>query len=153
MRLKACLNVHTKYSPNIKSKHMFPLIQPEEKDEIEDITGNEERQQTNKQTIDRYPSWTPTSNLKFESGYSNGGFPLKKIPSRSFQAIFDPNLAPDQRQNYRRKPKMTEEEQRSKERQLLVDFVSPLDTVSRVLFPLAFLVFNVFYFLWMMNTI
>lgn len=78
---------------------------------------------------------------------------MRKIPSRSFQAIFDPNLPPDQRQNYRRKPKITEEEKRNKERQLLVDFVSPLDTVSRVLFPLAFILFNVFYFLWMMDTI
>lgn len=104
-------------------------------------------------TVDRYPSWTPTSNLKFESGYANAGFPLRKIPSRSFQAIFDPNLPPDRRQNYRRKPKLTDEEKRAKEKQLLIDFVSPLDTVSRVLFPIAFVVFNVFYFLWMMNVI
>ncbi|CAB4007421.1 glycine receptor subunit alpha-3-like [Paramuricea clavata] len=118
-------------------------------DEVENVEG----QQNIKQTVDRYPSWTPTSNLKFESGCANGGFPLRKIPSRSFQAIFDPNLPPDQRQNYRRKPKMPAEEKRCKERQLLIDFVSPLDTVSRVIFPLAFVVFNIFYFLWMMDEI
>ena len=109
-----------------------------------------EGQQNVGQADDRYPSWTPTSNLKFESGYSNGGFPLRKIPSRSFQAIFDPNLPPDQRQNYRRKPKMKEEEKRSEES---LDFVSSLDTVSCVIFPLAFIVFNIFYFLWIMDVI
>jgi hypothetical protein len=121
-------------------------------DEVENVEG----QQNIRKTVDRYPSWTPTSNLKFESGYANGGFPLRKIPSRSFQAIFDPNLPPDQRQNYRRKPKMPTEETkrcRCQERQLLIDFVSPLDTVSRVIFPLAFVVFNIFYFLWMMDEI
>ena len=122
-------------------------------DEEDSAVENAEGQQSVKQADDRYPSWTPTSNLKFESGYTNGGFPLRKIPSRSFQAIFNPNLPPEQRKNYRRKPKMTEEEKRSKERQLLVDFTSPLDTVSRVIFPLAFVVFNVFYFLWMLDVI
>ncbi|XP_028405675.1 glycine receptor subunit alpha-2-like [Dendronephthya gigantea] len=126
---------------------------PEDDDEDEDeYTGATINVQ---KTVDSYPaSWTPTSNLKFESSYANkNGFPLKKVPSRSFQAIFDPNLPPDKRQNYRRKPKTTEEEKRIKERQLLMDFVSPLDTVSRVLFPLAFVIFNIFYFLWIMDTI
>ena len=125
-------------------------MQSEDEGEDEHVEGQQNVRQA---ADDRYPSWTPTSNLKFESGYSNGGFPLRKIPSRSFQAIFDPNLPPDQRQNYRRKPKIKEEEKRSKERQLLIDFVSPLDTVSRVIFPLAFIVFNIFYFLWMMDVI
>ena len=120
-------------------------------DDEEDVVAHTE--ENVKQVDEHHPSWTPTSNLKFESGYTNGGFPLRKIPSRSFQAIFNPNLPPDQQQNYRRKPKMTEEEKRRKERQLLIDFTSPLDTVSRVIFPVAFVVFNIFYFLWMMAVI
>ncbi|CAB4018794.1 Hypothetical predicted protein [Paramuricea clavata] len=117
--VKTCLHFLVK-----NKKTCFPISITQLEDDNRDEGENVEGQQNIKQTVDRHPSWSPTFNLKFESGCVNGGFPLRKIPSRSFQAILDPNLPPDQRQNYRRKPKMPTEEKRCQERQLLVDFAN-----------------------------
>ena len=106
-------------------------------------------------TTDR-PISIPSSNPKPELGCVNSvstGFHSRKIPQRSFQAIFDPNLPPDNRPNYRRQPKVTEQEILAKERHMLIDSISPIDSVCRVSFPVVFVIFNIFYSLWILQLI